>query len=103
MLYDYSPSVIQTGNLQQIWWCGEDQNRNVSTQFTDTIQYESIDLASGAHQGPMEVLAETPGAWDSVYTCNPKVVQGTFANPLGNGESFTYAMYQTWCHVHCPC
>jgi hypothetical protein len=62
-------------------------------QFTDTIQYESIDLASGARNGPMEVLAETPGAWDSVYTCNPKVVEGTFANPLGNGESFTYAMY----------
>jgi hypothetical protein len=91
--YDYSPSVIQSGNLEQIWWCGLDQNPKVGTQFTDTIQYESIDLASGAHNGPMEVLAETSGAWDSVFTCNPKVVQGTFANPLGNGENFTYAMY----------
>jgi hypothetical protein len=91
--YDYSPSVIQSGNLQQIWWCGLDQNPNVGTQFTDTIQYESIDLASGARKGPLEVLAETPGAWDTVFTCNPKVVQGTFVNPLGNGESFTYAMY----------
>src|SRR5277367_4941459 len=68
-LYDYSPSVIQSGNLQQVWWCGQDQNTNVGMQFTDTIQYESIDLASGARNGPMEVLAETPGAWDSVYTC----------------------------------
>ena len=41
----------------------------------------------------MPVLAETQGGWDSVYTCNPKVIRGTFANPLGNGESFTYAMY----------
>ena len=92
-LYDYSPSVIQSGNLQQVWWCGEGQNPNVGTQFTDTIQYELIDLTTGARNGPMEVLAETPGAWDSVYTCNPKVVEGTFANPLGNGENFTYAMY----------
>jgi hypothetical protein len=92
-IYDYSPSVIQSGNLQQVWWCGQNYNPEVAAQFTDTIQYESIDLASGARQGPMEVLAETPGAWDSVYTCNPKVVRGTFANPLGNGETFTYAMY----------
>ena len=28
-----------------------------------------------------------------MYTCNPKVVRGTFGNPLGNGETFTYAMY----------
>jgi len=25
-LYNYSPSVIQSGNLQQIWWCGQDVN-----------------------------------------------------------------------------
>ena len=36
---------------------------------------------------------ETLGAWDSTYTCNPKVIMGSFANPLGDGENFTYAMY----------
>jgi hypothetical protein len=92
-VYNYSPSVIQSGNLQQLWWCGLDQNPHNGKQVTDAIQYASIDLASGAHIGPTEVLAETPGAWDSVFTCNPKVVKGTFANPLGNGQNFTYAMY----------
>ena len=72
-LYDYSPSVIQSGNLQQVWWCGEGQNPNVGTQFTDTIQYESIDLTTGARNGPMEVLAATPGAWDPCIPAIPKL------------------------------
>jgi hypothetical protein len=91
--YDYSPSVIQSGDLEQIWWCGSDYNPTGRTQFSDTIQYESIDLSTNARYGPVPVMAETQGAWDSVYTCNPKVVRGSFANPLGNGETFTYAMY----------
>ena len=47
-IYDYSPSVIQTGNLQQIWWCGSGYNPTDTTQFSDTIQYESIDLSTQA-------------------------------------------------------
>ena len=39
------------------------------------------------------VLAETPGAWDSAFTCNPKVIGGVFENPLGDGQTYTYAMY----------
>jgi hypothetical protein len=92
-LYNYSPSVIQSGNVQQFWWCGGDYNPYDRKQYSDTIQYESIDVSTQAHHGPLPVLGETPGAWDSVYTCNPKVVQGSFVNPLGDGESFTYAMY----------
>ena len=91
--YDYSPSVIQSGNLQQFWWCGGAYNPNNSTQYSDTIQYESIDLSTQVRYGPVAVLGETAGAWDSVYTCNPKVVGGSFANPLGDGESFSYALY----------
>jgi hypothetical protein len=91
--YDYSPSVIQSGNLQQVWWCGSGYNPDDVTQYSDTIQYESIDLSTKAHSGPVPVLGETQGGWDSVYTCNPKVVEGSFNNPLGNGESFAYAMY----------
>jgi hypothetical protein len=92
-VYDYSPSVIQTGNLQQSWWCGSNYNPNDKNQFSDTIQYQSVDLSSHTQYGPVTVLSETPGAWDSVFTCNPKVIGGSFDNPLGNGESFTYAMY----------
>jgi len=91
--YDYSPSVIQSGNLLQIWWCGADDNPSDRTQISDSIQYESVNLSTGERSGPVPVLAETQYAWDSVYTCNPKVVRGAFANPLGNGKTYTYAMY----------
>lgn len=92
-VYDYSPSVIQSADLEQIWWCGSTYNPTDPTQFSDTIEYESINLSTHARYGPVPVLAETQGAWDSAYTCNPKVVRGSFVNPLGDGESFTYAMY----------
>ncbi|WP_410575496.1 hypothetical protein [Amycolatopsis sp. cmx-4-61] len=92
-VYDYSPSVIQSGNVQKFWWCGKGQNPQNPSQNSDTIQYESIDLSTGAKDGPRTVLAETPGAWDSLYTCNAAVVQGTFRNPLGDGIAYSYAMY----------
>ena len=91
--WDYSPSVIQTGNLRQFWWCGTARNPEKTSQDTDTIQYESIDLVTGQHIGPITALAETPGTWDAAYTCNPKVVQGHFSNPLGDGLTYTYALY----------
>jgi hypothetical protein len=91
--YDYSPSVIQSGNRLQIWWCGWGYNPSEHSQHSDTIQYESIDLSTNARYGPFPVLGETPGGWDEEYTCNPKAVKGYFANPLGNGENFTYALY----------
>lgn len=92
-LYNYSPSVILSGDIQQFWWCGQGHNPNNPSQDTDTIQYESINLRTGAVVGPQAVLGETPGAWDSAYTCNAQVVKGSFTNPLGNGANYTYAMY----------
>jgi hypothetical protein len=92
-VYNYSPSVIQNGDVQQFWWCGEGQNPQNPSQTSDTIQYESINLNTRATVGPISVLGETPGGWDSVYTCNAQVVEGVFTNPLGNGTNYTYAMY----------
>ena len=92
-VYDYSPSAIRSGNVLQLWWCGADYNPSDVTQFSDSIQYESINLVTNSREGPMAVLAETQYAWDSQYTCNPKVVQGQFVNPLGNGKTYSYAMY----------
>jgi hypothetical protein len=92
-LYDYSPSVIQTGNLRQVWWCGDDYDPNGRTLFNDTIEYESFDLSNNTHYGPVPVLGETPHAWDELLTCNPKVIRGTFTNPLGDGKTYGYAMY----------
>jgi hypothetical protein len=91
--WDYTPSVLQTGHVQKFWWCGSARNPADTSQDTDTILYESIDLDSGQRIGPTVVLAETPGAWDSAYTCNPQVVPGQFSNPLGDGQTYSYALY----------
>jgi len=91
--YNYSPSVIQSGEMRQYWWCGDAVNPTNQAQDTDTIQYESVNLTTNATYGPVTVLAETAGAWDSVYTCNPKVIGGVFRNPLGDGQTYQYAMY----------
>jgi hypothetical protein len=92
-LYDYSPSVTQSGDVRQFWWCGQGVNPNNSSQASDTILYESINLTSHVTYGPVVVLAESAGAWDSAYTCNPKVIEGIFNNPLGDNQTYTYAMY----------
>jgi hypothetical protein len=92
-VYDYSPSVIQSGSVLQAWWCGSDDNASDRTQISDSIQYESIDLSNNSHYGPVPVLGESQYAWDSAFSCNPKVVRGSFANPLGDGQTYTYALY----------
>ncbi len=92
-LDDYSPSVIQSGNIEQFWWCGQGSNPNKQSQISDTIQYATIDLRTGTASTPTAVLGESPGAWDSAYACNPQVVGGVFANPLGDGQTYLYAMY----------
>src|SRR5271155_315079 len=72
--YDYSPSVIQSGAVRQFWWCGQAANPTNPSQDSDAILYESINEITKATVGPKTVLAETAGAWDMKYTCNPKVV-----------------------------
>ncbi len=92
-LYDYSPSVILSGTVEKFWWCGQARNPNNPSQNTDAILYATIDLSTGETSTPTTVLGETPGAWDSVYTCNPQVVGGVFTDPLGDGQTYSYAMY----------
>ncbi len=91
--WNYSPSVIQTGNVQQFWWCGTGKNPSDSSQISDSILYESINTQTQERQGPFIVLAETKGTWDALYTCNPRVIRGTFVNPLGDGQTYTYEMF----------
>jgi hypothetical protein len=93
--YNYSPAEITVGNMQYFWWCSYGINPNDPSQpASDVIKYESINLSTGARVGPEIVLGETPGGWDSVYSCNPSaVVRGVFTNPLGNGTNYTYVMY----------
>jgi hypothetical protein len=91
--YDYSPSVIQTGDVRQYWWCGQAVNPNNSKQDSDTIQYQSVNQTTNATVGPMTVLGESPGTWDNWFLCNPKVIGGVFTDPLGDGMTYQYAMY----------
>ncbi len=91
--YNYSPSVIQTGDTRQFWWCSQGVNPGDKSQTTDAIYFESINMSTHESYGPVLVLAETPGAWDSAFTCNPKVIGGVFKNPLGDGQIYSFAMY----------
>jgi hypothetical protein len=95
--YNYSPSVIESGNTRLFWWCSHGANPSDDSQDTDAIFFESIDMSTSTSTstsyGPVLVLAETPGAWDSAYTCNPKVIGGVFKNPLGDGQTYSFAMY----------
>ncbi len=91
--YNYSPSIIQSGNERQFWWCAQAPNPTNNTQNTDTIVYQAINTVTQETQSPQVVLAETAGSWDSVFTCNPRAIRGIFSNPLGDGETYTYALY----------
>ncbi|QNE16721.1 hypothetical protein F1D05_00915 [Kribbella qitaiheensis] len=91
--YDYTPTVIQQGSVQRIWWCGQAANPSNPSQNTDAILYATYDTATGAQSTPVAVLGPTAGAWDHVFTCNPGVVGGTFSNPLGDGITYHLAMY----------
>jgi hypothetical protein len=91
---NYSPSVIEAQGIRYFWWCSSGVNPADASQNTDAIFYQSVNAQTLQHNGPpILVLAESPGAWDSAYTCNAKVIAGRFANPLGDGQTYTYAMY----------
>lgn len=91
--YNYSPSIIEKGQRRDIWWCSPGVNPQDHSQDTDAIYYESLNTVTLEKHGPKLVLAETPGAWDSAFLCNPKVVRGIFHNPLSDGVDYTYALY----------
>lgn len=91
--YDYSPSVMQNGSELQIWWCGMARNPTDSSQDSDSILYATVNTTTGRKSHPKVVLAETKNAWDSAFTCNPRVIRGRFANPLSDGVTYSYAMY----------
>src|ERR1700748_80499 len=57
--WNYSPSAIQTGDMQQIWWCGAGLNPTDPTQASDTILYESVNTVTHEKSKPVIVLAET--------------------------------------------
>jgi hypothetical protein len=92
-LYNYSPSVIEANGMRYVWWCSQGANPADNSQVSDAIFYESVNMTTLEAHGPLLVLAETPGTWDAWYACNPKVIGGVFQNPLGDGKTYSYAMY----------
>jgi hypothetical protein len=91
--YNYSPSVIQSGNVLQFWWCGSGKNPYHRSELTDNIWYETIDRVTQEKYGPVVVLAEGNATWDATYTCNPHVIRGRFVNPLGDAQTYSYEMF----------
>lgn len=91
--YNYSPSVIQANEMRYVWWCSQGTNPADNSQLSDAIFYESVNMTTLEAHGPFLVLAETPDTWDGWYACNPKVIGGLFRNPLGDGKTYSYAMY----------
>jgi hypothetical protein len=88
-LYNYVPSVIRNDNgIEQMWWCG-------GPNPSDSIWYRAIDV------GTQQVITQPTNvswshhSWASTYVCDPSVVRGVFTNPLGDGVTYTYAMYFT--------
>lgn len=63
------------------------------SQQSDAIRYESINLTADSVDGPRTVMAEARHAWDSAFSCNPRVIGGIFKNPFDDGQSYQYAMY----------
>ena len=58
--YNYSPSVIQTGNVRQFWWCSQGVNPSDSSQNTDAIYFESIDMSTHESYGPVLSSGRNP-------------------------------------------
>ena len=91
--YDYSPTAIQSGNSLLFWWCGEGVSPEDGSRHSDVILFESLNTATHAAEGPRTVLGGSPGTWDSAFLCNPKIIGGSFQNPLGDGQTYSYALY----------
>jgi hypothetical protein len=91
--YNYSPTIIQSGNTLQVWWCGQGVNPLNPSQDTDAIYYSSADATSLDFSHPVIALSENPGTWDSAFICNPKAIGGVFTNPLGDGQTYNLALY----------
>jgi hypothetical protein len=90
--YDYSDQGVRdsAADTETHWWCGD-----TAAHPTDTILEQQYKVSTWTVTAPERTaLQETPGAWDSLYTCNPSnAVRGSFPNVLGDGVTYTWAIY----------
>jgi len=95
--YDYSPTMVQSGDIQEYYWCGygpahakaTDDPRIVSA--SDVIYHATYNVKTHVKTAPIPVLTETPDTWDERWVCNLSVVMG-FA-PFGDGQTYAAALY----------
>ncbi|MBN1131936.1 MAG: sugar-binding protein [Bacteroidales bacterium] len=85
--YAYCPSVIEEGDLQHVFFCGNPREN----RFVDNIYYMTIDR-EGQTSEPKSVLQPTDveDFWDDQHNCDPSVVRGNF---VYKGVSYNYAMF----------
>lgn len=89
--YNYAPTVVQSGTTRHYYWCGYDFA--YAGHDSDTILTESYDTKTHKTSAVSVALAPSQGKWDYGNTCNPSVVMGRFVNPIGDGTTYSIALY----------
>jgi hypothetical protein len=90
--YDYAPTMIQSGNRQDVWWCGQ-VFPTPPFRSSDAIWHRAVDVITGrVLVAPEVALRISQSGWDSWAVCDPSVVEGVFDL---DGQTWTYAMYYT--------
>lgn len=92
--YNYSPAVLEEGDVIKAWWCSAKPGA-----ATDNIWYQEYDKKTKTASNRKSVL-QTGGAgdWDTFGVCHPSVIRGSWPGGPG-GQAFTYAMYYTSTNV----
>ena len=92
--YNYSPAVIDEGDVIKVWWCSA-----VPEAATDNIWYQEYDKRNKTASNRRSVLpVGKTGDWDTFGVCHPSVIRGSWPGAPGGGV-FTYAMYYTSTNV----
>jgi hypothetical protein len=90
--YNYSPAVIDEGDVVKAWWCSARPQA-----ATDNIWYQEYNKATKTYSNRKSVLqVGRPGSsdWDSFGVCHPTVIRGSWPGRAG-GQEAAYAMYYT--------
>lgn len=92
--YNYSPAVLDEGDVIKAWWCSARPEA-----ATDNIWYQEYNKKTKQYSGRRSVLQTgTTGDWDTFGVCHPSVIRGSWPGGPG-GQPFTYALYYTSTNV----
>lgn len=92
--YNYSPAVLDEGDVVKAWWCSA-----VPEAATDNIWYQEYDKRTKKYSNRKSVLQTgKTGDWDTFGVCHPSVIRGSWPGRAG-GQEATYALYYTSTNV----